>query len=245
MHQLIFYFFPNRLICMVQLIPISNIPCRMPNGLQWAGNELFVMDQYTDNVYVINERGSVIREFETVTENGSGITVGGGYLWTASNGDTTARSKRPTDTDSGTSYINKLDLETGKLVDRFLTPDRGGIHGIEWDDGFMWVTGFNPKAIILVDTTTFSIVKKISVNLDVLHGLARDGNGIWCADRKERVIVKFDVETGKEIARITFPDDAPDPHGLSIKNQELWYADAAFPEPRPSRDYPEIGKIRL
>ena len=141
--------------------------------------------------------------------------------------------------------LENRDLETGKLVDRFLTPDGGGIHGIEWDDGFMWVTGFNPKAIILVDTKTFSIVKKIPVNLDVLHGLARDGNGIWCADRKERVIVKFDVETGKEIDRITFPDEAPDPHGLSIKNQELWYSDAAFPDPRPSRDYPEIGKIRL
>ena len=107
MYQLIFYFFPNRLICMVQLMPISHIPCRMPNGLQWAENELFVMDQYTDNVYVINEGGSVIREFETVTENGSGITVGGGYLWTASNGSATARSKRPTETDSCTSYINK------------------------------------------------------------------------------------------------------------------------------------------
>ena len=27
----------------------------------------------------------------------------------------------------------------------------GGIHGIEWDNGFIWVTAFNPKAIYKVD----------------------------------------------------------------------------------------------
>ena len=34
-------------------------PCEMPNGLQWYGDELFVMDQLTDNVYVIDEAGTV------------------------------------------------------------------------------------------------------------------------------------------------------------------------------------------
>ena len=59
-------------------------PCEMPNGLQWTDEGLFVMDQKTDNVYVVDETGRLLRTINTPTANGSGITVGGGYLWTAS-----------------------------------------------------------------------------------------------------------------------------------------------------------------
>ena len=106
-------------------------PCEMPNGLQWTDEGLFVMDQKTDNVYVVDETGEVLRTIYTPTANGSGITVGGGYLWTASNGESASRPRRSTDT--GLGYIYKLDLQTGEAVDRFRTPDGGGIHGIEWD----------------------------------------------------------------------------------------------------------------
>ena len=58
-------------------------PCRMPNGLQWSDDELYVMDQQTDKVFVINSEGYLSRIIHTPTENGSGITVGGGFLWTA------------------------------------------------------------------------------------------------------------------------------------------------------------------
>jgi sugar lactone lactonase YvrE len=124
-------------------------PCEMPNGLQWTDEGLFVMDQKTDNVYVVDETGRLLRTINTPTANGSGITVGGGYLWTASNGESASRPARSTDT--GLGYIYKLDLQTGEAVDRFRTPDGGGIHGIEWDGGKMWITAFNPLAIFLVD----------------------------------------------------------------------------------------------
>ncbi len=224
----------------MKLVPTYPVPDRMPNGLQWTDKGLFVMDQYSDNVYVLGDGGRVVRTITTPTENGSGITVGGGYLWTASTGTTKTRGYRPTDTH--VPWVYKLDLETGAVVDRYATPDGGGIHGIEWDDGLLWLTAFKPRALVLVDLTDFTVVKKLPSDLEVPHGLARDGNGIWCADRKAKIIVKYDVETGAELDRITFPADAPDPHALSIKDGELWYCDAAFPEPR-TRDLPEIGKV--
>ena len=46
---------------MVELNPIENSPCKMPNGLQWTEEGLFVMDQYTDNVYVVGEDGTILR----------------------------------------------------------------------------------------------------------------------------------------------------------------------------------------
>ena len=36
-------------------------PCRMPNGLQWYKDHLYVMDQQTDQVYVLNTEGYVIK----------------------------------------------------------------------------------------------------------------------------------------------------------------------------------------
>ncbi len=74
------------------LVPFST-PVRMPNGLQWFDNELFVMDQLTDDVFVLDVNGNVKRVITTDTQNGSGITVGGGFLWTASNGSPKARKE--------------------------------------------------------------------------------------------------------------------------------------------------------
>ena len=223
-------------------------PVRMPNGLQWFDNELYVMDQLTDDVFVLDKDGNVKRVISTETQNGSGITVGGGFLWTASNGSPMARPSRQSD--DHISKVLKLDLETGKTLGHFLTPDGGGIHGIEWDNGNIWITAFNPKSLILMDGSNFEVISQFPCNLEVLHGLAKDGDGIWCADRSEKVIVKFDKKTGAEIGKIGLPKTGPDPHGLTILDQQLWYSDADFPVTTRDgvpieglRGYPEIGFI--
>lgn len=211
----------------MQLEPSYPIPEPMPNGLQWTEDGLYVMGQKTDFVFLLGQDGSVKRAIPTITENGSGITVGDGFLWTASNGATVSRPYRSTDTHMG--WVLKLDLETGALVDRWRTPDGGGIHGVEWDDGLLWVTAFNPKSLILVDPKhDFKVAHRFPVELPRLHGLARDGEGIWCAHTSDKVIVKYHVETGAELDRITFPEDGPYPHGLSIRDGTLWYSDANF-----------------
>jgi hypothetical protein len=228
----------------MKAVSTFNPPCEMPNGLQWTGDGLYVMDQLTDDVFVIDGAGKVLRSLHTPTENGSGITVGGGYLWTASNGQSASRPSRSTDTHLG--YIYKLDLNTGEAVDRYRTPDGGGIHGIEWDDGLIWVTGFNPKSIILCDPgKDFKVLKKFEVELVRLHGLARDGDGIWCAHTTDNVIVKYHVDTGDEMERIVMEPDAPFVHGLSIRDGMLWYADANFAGKHgtATRGKPDVGRL--
>ena len=221
-------------------------PCEMPNGLQWTDEGLFVMDQMTDNVYVVDEAGKFLRTIHTPTANGSGITVGGGFLWTASNGNSVSRPRRSTDT--GLGYVYKLDLQTGEAVDRFRTPDGGGIHVIEWDDGKIWITAFSPKALILVDPAdNYNVVHKFEVELERLHGLARVGDGIWCAHTTDNVIVKYDIDSGAEKERITMDPDDAYIHGLSIKDGELWYGDANFAGTHNTATLgqPEIGKIAV
>ena len=228
----------------VKAVEAFKSPCEMPNGLQWTGDGLYIMDQFTDNVYVVDESGNLLQTIHTPTENGSGITVGGGFLWTASNGNTASRPYRSTDTHLG--YVYKLDLKTGEPVDRFRTPDGGGIHGIEWDDGLLWITAFQPKALILVDPSDgYRVVKKFEVDLPRLHGLVRVDDGIWCAHTTDNVVVKYDVDSGKEIDRITMPDDAPFVHGLSMKDGVFWYGDANFAgkNATATRGKPEVGTI--
>ncbi len=219
-------------------------PCEMPNGLQWFGDELFVMDQLSDDVLVLDESGNLLRTINTPTENGSGISVGGGFLWTASNGQSASRPARSTDTHLG--YVYKLDIDTGEPIDRYRTPDGGGIHGIEWDDGLIWVTAFQPKALHLCDPSDdFRVVKTFPVSLERLHGLARDGDGIWCAHTTDNVIVKYNIETGAETDQITMGQADAFVHGMSMRNGELWYADANFAGTHgtATRGKPEIGRL--
>ena len=214
---------------------------RMPNGLQWFGDELFVMDQLTDDIYVLDATGELIRIISTETENGSGITVGGGFIWTACNGSASARPTRPTD--DHISKVIKIDPENGETVGYFNTPDGGGIHGLEWEDGNIWITAFNPKSLVLINGTSYEIIRQFSCDLNVLHGLALEGEAIWCSDRAEKSISKYHKETGEKIDEVILPVNGPDPHGLSIKDGELWYSDADFPLTEGMRGYPEIGKI--
>ncbi len=222
-------------------------PCEMPNGLQWFEDELFVMDQLTDNVYLIDETGEVLRTIYTATENGSGITVGGGHIWTGSNGTTVSRPYRSTDTHLG--YVYKLDFNTGETVERFRTPDEGGIHGIEWDhdEGLLWLTAFNPKAIILVDPSDgFKVVHKFEVELERLHGLALEGdNAIWCAHTTDNVVVLYDTDSGDELDRIAMGPNDPFIHGLSKRDDTLWFGDANFAGSHGTavRGEPSIGTI--
>jgi DNA-binding beta-propeller fold protein YncE len=221
-------------------------PCAMPNGLQWFKGELYVMDQETDDVCVIDESDKLIRRITTPTENGSGISVGGGFLWTASNGNTTSREYRDTDTHLGS--ILQLDLQTGEEVNRFRTPDSNGIHGIEWDfdKNMLWVTATSPKNIILVDALGDKrIVHTISCDLTRLHGLALEGDAIWCAHTTDNVIVLYDIETGAERDRITMGPEDPFVHGLSKKDGTLWFADANFAGVRHTgtRGVPAVGTL--
>ena len=222
-------------------------PCEMPNGLQWYQNELYVMDQLTDNVYVIDETGAVQRTVYTATENGSGLTVGDGHIWTGSNGTTVSRPYRSTDTHLG--YVIKVDMETGETVNRWRTPDGGGIHGIEWDhdENLLWVTAFSPKAIILVDPSDdFKVVHKFEVELERLHGMALEGDdGIWCAHTTDNVVVLYNKETGAEMDRIVMGPEDPFIHGLSKKDGVLWLGDANFAGSHgtATRGEPAIGTI--
>ena len=215
-------------------------PATMPNGLQATQEGLYVIDQATDEIRLLDDRLQPVRTVPTPTENGSGLTVGDGYFWTGSNAPATARYRR--DSDVCWPAVLKLDMESGALVERYPTPDGGGIHGLEWVDGLIWITCFRPKGMKLLDPTDLRVVKSIDVPHERPHGISWDGDGMWMAHTGLRLIVKYDVETGDEMDRIEYDSGAPGPHGLTRWKGSLWSCDANWPLP-VHPDGPSFSKI--
>lgn len=204
-------------------------PATMPNGLQASPEGLWVIDQATEEIHLLDSDLRPIRTIPTPAENASGLTIGDGYFWIGSNAPAQARYPRRTDT--GAPAILKCDMRTGCVVARYPTPDGGGIHGLEWVEGLLWITCFRPKGMKLVDPRTFKVLRNIDVPYDRPHGLAWDGEGMWMSHTGLKLIVKYNVETGEEMDRIQYPADGPAPHGLTIWNGDLWSCDANWPSP--------------
>ncbi len=215
-------------------------PAIMPNGLQGTDDGLWFCDQASDDLYLLDDDLQPVRWVRTTAENSSGLTVGDGSFWIGSNGGTTSRYKRPGET--GFRGVVRCDYETGEEIARYPTPDGGGIHGVEWVDGLMWITAFSPKALVLMDPSDWRVLKKVPVPHERLHGLALMDDGLWCAHTTDKFIIKYDTDTGEELDRITYGDDDPAPHGFTEWRGSLWSCDANWPSP-VHPDGPSISRI--
>ena len=198
-----------------------------------------VCDQATDDLYLLDDDLGVVRTVRTTAENSSGLTVGDGSFWIGSNGASLARYPRPGDT--GFSGVVRCDYETGEEVSRFPTPDGGGIHGVEWVDGLLWITAFNPKALVLMDPSDWTVLTKVEVPHERrTPGLGRRRHLV--RHTSDKFIIKYHPETGEELDRITYAGDDPAPHGFTAWKGSLWSCDANWPSP-VHPDGPSISRI--
>ncbi|MXY71085.1 MAG: hypothetical protein F4Y47_21355, partial [Acidobacteriia bacterium] len=164
-------------------------PGPKPNGLQATDDGLWILDQGDNRAYLVDySDGKVLRQFETETKAGSGITFDGGALWTAS---TYSRE------------ILKIDPQTGRTLARFDSPGSGvvawtqsrrsplapplkpadaprrpparrnatGAHGMEWRAGKLWVSVPPAQMIYRIDPERFQIEKQFPTAGDRPHGL--------------------------------------------------------------------------
>ncbi|MSP12300.1 MAG: hypothetical protein EXR62_05000 [Chloroflexi bacterium] len=212
-------------------------PYAVPNDLQVVDEALWIVDQITDRVALI-EMGppsdygvtKLIREIPSESSNTSGLTYGEGSLWMAANGPGTLwRPSRPTDAQAGMGEIFKVDLRTGRTLGRYPVPGGGGVHGIEIDPfeaGMLWITTLQEQTLTKVRTADWSIQHVIPLPYHRAHGVVREADGIWVVHTSDRVIVKLDVQDGRELARITVPDSEPQPHGLCRYGRDMLYCDA-------------------
>jgi outer membrane protein assembly factor BamB len=195
-----------------------------PNDLQFAPDgQLWILDQVDPNkVFTVRPNdGSIVREVQTESIHGSGLTYGDGAWWIGS---------------TKTLKTLKVDPDTGKTLKSFDTPGSGlygkvttpsGAHGMKWVNGQYWMAVPASGKIFLMEPETNRIVRSIPAPTVRTHGLAWDNGYLWCVGSDEREIYKMDSSDGQLLAKIKLTKEDPEPHGLDMYQGVMWYSDAA------------------
>src|SRR6185295_16112068 len=209
-----------------KVVKLFRSPDGNPNGLETVPEGFWIGEQVSDRAHLVDWNGKLLRSLDTESSNTSGIAYGAGAVWMAANGPAVVRARRPTDATTG--EIVKADPQTGKTLARYPVPGGGGVHGLEFAEGTLWVTSLKLQKLSQVDPKDFHIIHQIPVHLERSHGLAWDPPGIWCIHSTDRVIQKLDARDGRILEQITLAKDAPDPHGMCMHDSHLYYCDAGI-----------------
>ena len=210
-----------------------------PNDMQFApGGQLWILDQKDPNaVFTIDPKsGAVLSHVVTESIHGSGITYGDGAWFITS-----------TKVVSGNPSTLKVDPKTGKTLKKWETPGWGiygaytqrtpkpgdlplasGGHGVKWAGADKyWMAVPASGKLFLMNAEEGTVARSIPAPTVRTHGIALDGEFIWCVGSDEAEIYKLRMSDGGIVARIVL-DKAADPsvHGLDIKDGTLWYCDA-------------------
>ena len=221
-----------------EISKLFRAPYGVPNALQVVGDQLWVADQITDRVALIeiaepSEYGvtRLVRDMPSESSNTSGMAWGGGSLWLAANCEATLwRPARSTDAEKGEGAILEVDPDTGATRNRWPIPCGGCVHGMEYDhfeEGYVWITTLKEKTLSKMRIADWSVQHVIKLPYVRAHGVVRVEDGVWVVHTADRVIVKLDVGDGRELDRVEVPETDPQPHGLSAFGANLLYCDAA------------------
>ncbi len=238
----------------VPLLRTSDVPTRQakvmrlfkspdghPNAMETTGEGLWIGEQTTDRAHLVSWQGRLLRTVETESSNTSGIAYGAGFLWMAANGKAIGRP--PKLTDATTGEVIKVDPATGKTLARYPIPGGGGVHGLEFAEGTLWLTSLQLQKLSQVDPKDFRLMHQIPVHLSRAHGLAWDRGAIWCMHSNDRIIHKLDAKDGRILEAITLSSQDPDPHGMCLYKGDLYYCDAGIAPPGIDSGSPTAGYI--
>ncbi|MFN2168920.1 MAG: hypothetical protein ACK2U9_22015, partial [Anaerolineae bacterium] len=110
----------------------------------------------------------------------------------------------------------------GNVVNSFVSP-AGGFLGLEWIDGFLWVSSDITDTLYRLAPSDGTILETISTPSSVTNcGLAWDGSNFWIADCAADEIVQLSPD-GVVIS--SFPAPSTGPAGLAWDGTYLWDAD--------------------
>ncbi|MBM3774207.1 MAG: hypothetical protein FJW37_03505 [Acidobacteria bacterium] len=214
-------------IRVAKVVKLFRSPDGHPNALEATPEGLWIGEQTTDRAHLVDWSGRRLRTVETESSNTSGIAYGGGFLWMAANGKALGRASRPTDATTG--EVLKVDPRTGKTLARYPIPGGGGVHGLEFAEGTLWITSLKIQKLSQVEPKDFRLIHQIPVHLGRAHGLAWDPpNAIWCMHSNERVIHRLDAKDGQILDRVQLTRDDPDPHGMCRYQGHFYYCDAGI-----------------
>jgi hypothetical protein len=208
-------------------------PDRYPNALQTTPEAMWVGDQVSERVNVLDwKTGKSMQDFIAEAHNTSGLTLGGGYLWIGCNGAGTAAAKRAFDRPFDRKYgeIVQCDMHNGKQVKGYRTPwnSQHGVAYVPETDKLWAIAPAFRLAMLLDPKDNFRLQRMFAIDQNVPHGIEWYQGNLWIMDAAGRVLHKIDADTGKVLQIYKLAPHDPDPHGMCLKDDYVYYCDAGL-----------------
>jgi len=248
---------------MAKTTKLFKSPAGFPNGIAVAPEGLWIAEQklsgaqavsynlpepkdLSENAWLVDWNGKLLKTVKTPSRNTSGMAVGGGYIWMVAN--------------APPQGVFQMDMNS-KLVSHRQIPlgpanDGGGSHGALWHDGKLWIAALRLRGNLRVDPNTWQpefMIPFYQAFPDRVryHGIAWDNGSIWQVvgnDSKSYKegkpgLVRYDAATGKVLETVDFLPNSSDPHGLAMHNGTLISCDAGIHPGWPNNDSPTSGWI--
>lgn len=199
----------------------------------------------TEDCWLFDEKGKLLRTVHTPSRNTSGMAVGGGYVWMVAN----APPQGVFQVDMNSKLISHRQIPLGPAN------DGGGSHGALWHDGKLWIGALRLRGNLRVDPKTwqpeFMIPFYQAPDRVRYHGIAWDNGSIWqvvgndCKRYSEYrpCLARHDAATGKVLEVVDFLPNSCDPHGLAMYKGKLIGCDAGIHPGWPNNDSPTAGWV--
>jgi hypothetical protein len=103
-----------------------------------------------------------------------------------------------------------------------------GAHGIQVQDGKLWVAVPPGRMIYRIDPATWTVEHMFPTTGFRPHGIgieSANATHLWEADTNMGAFMKRDMKTGEVLEAIVLPDGSPFPHGASVYNGYLYWVD--------------------
>jgi hypothetical protein len=215
------------------------------SGAQAATYHLPEPKSLTEDAWLVDWNGKLLKTVTTPSRNTSGMAVGGGYVWMVAN----APPQGVFQVDMNSRLISHRQIPLGPAN------DGGGCHGALWHDDKLWIASLRLRANVRVDPKSwepeFLIPFYQAPDRVRYHGIAWDNETIWqvvgndCKryDEYRPCLVRYEAATGRVLETVDFVPNSSDPHGLAMHDGKLIGCDAGIHPGWPNNDSPTAGWI--
>ncbi|HWY63107.1 MAG TPA: hypothetical protein VNW15_14490 [Rhizomicrobium sp.] len=210
------------------------------------GRPLEPASDLRETAWLMDDKGGVKKTVITEGRNTSGFAVGNNSLWVGCNS-------------AGHNGVVQTSMDSKTVSHRqvpFGPPeDGGGIHGLDWHDGKLWIAALRLRAAVRIDPVTWNteLMLPFPTGFDRFHGCAYDasndtmlvitGNNSTSYATGTPGIARLDAKTGNLVEVIDFAPNTCDPHGLTFHQGKLISCDAGLHPGWPLWDSPYAGAI--
>jgi hypothetical protein len=234
--------FPNGIVVTPEGLWIAE---QKLSGAQAATYQLPEPKTLTEEAWLVDWNGKLLKTVTTPSRNTSGMAVGGGYVWMVAN----APPQGVFQVDMNSRLVSHRQIPLGP------SNDGGGCHGALWQDDKLWIASLRLRGNLRVDPKTwepeFLIPFYQAPDRVRYHGIAWDNGSIWqivgndCKRYGEYrpCLVRYDAATGKVLETVDFVPNSCDPHGLAMWDGKLISCDAGIHPGWPNSDSPTAGWI--